>query len=60
VIIFYTSLTTGQRKADAIYYDEERRRWLTITANQTCLDLAKAVDEGRLSLVPAEAWPDAP
>jgi hypothetical protein len=54
-----TSLTTGQRKADAIYYDEERRRWLTISADQICLDLANAVDEGRLSPVPVEAWPDA-
>jgi hypothetical protein len=53
-----TSLSTGRRKADAIYYHEESSQWLTITDDRTCLDLAKAVDERRLNLVPAEAWPN--
>jgi hypothetical protein len=53
-----TSPLTSQRKADALYFDDESGRWYVVTDSQICLDLARAVDESRLTVAPVRDWPE--
>lgn len=46
-----------QRKADAIFYDEESYQWRVVDDEEDRISLARAVAEGRLRTTPAEEWP---
>jgi hypothetical protein len=46
-----------ERKADAIYYDDEVGLWREVVNEEDRLNLARAVEEGRLSLVEPIQWP---
>jgi hypothetical protein len=48
---------SGGRKADAIYYDEEVGSWRVVDDEADRINLAQAVDEGRISITPAADWP---
>ena len=47
----------GGRKADAIYYDDELNQWREVVDEEDRVNLAKAVEEGRLSIVGPNDWP---
>lgn len=47
----------GGRKADAIYYDDELNQWREVVDEEDRVNLAKAVEEGRLSIVDPNDWP---
>ncbi len=48
---------SGGRKADAVYYDDELNQWREVVDEEDRVNLAKAVDEGRLSVVDPNDWP---
>lgn len=48
---------SGGRKADAVYYDDELGQWREVIDEEDRINLAKAVDEGRLSIIEPEDWP---
>jgi hypothetical protein len=48
---------SGGRKADAVYYDDDLNQWREVVDEEDRVNLAKAVDEGRLSVVDPNDWP---
>lgn len=48
---------SGGRKADAVYFDDELNQWREVIDEQDRLNLAKAVEEGRLSIIDPIDWP---
>jgi hypothetical protein len=53
------SPVSGQVKADAVYYDDNLGQWRTVVESEDRLNLARAVQEGRLSVVDEKDWPTA-
>jgi hypothetical protein len=53
------SPVSGQVKADAVYYDDSLGQWRTVVETEDRLNLARAVQEGRLSVVGEKDWPKA-
>lgn len=51
------SLSGGPPKADALYYDDRMGRWRVVVEEEDRINLARAVKEGRLSLVDEADWP---
>ena len=56
-MVVLSPFSHGGRKADAIYYDEAHRQWREVVDEADRVNLAKAVDEGRLSVVEPSEWP---
>jgi hypothetical protein len=50
-------LNGGQRKVDAIYYDDWVGRWCDIVDEETRISLARAVEAGLVSIVDPAYWP---
>jgi hypothetical protein len=53
------SPVSGQVKADAVYYDDNLGQWRTVVEDGDRLNLARAVQEGRISVVDEKDWPTA-
>ena len=51
------SPVTGQIKAEAVYYDDNLGRWREVVEDEDRLNLAQAVQEGRISIVDMADWP---
>jgi hypothetical protein len=51
------SPVSGQVKADAVYYDSDRSRWREVVEDEDRINLARAVQEGRISVVDQADWP---
>lgn len=47
----------SDRKADAVYYDDEVGQWRKVVNETDRLTLARAVEEGRVRLVDPAYWP---
>lgn len=52
-----SAINGGQRKVDAIYYDDRVGRWCDIVDEGTRISLARAVEAGRVSVVEPAYWP---
>lgn len=50
-------LNGGQRKVDAIYYDDRVGHWCDIVDEETRISLARAVEAGLVSVVDPAYWP---
>jgi hypothetical protein len=48
---------SGQRKADAVYYDDTLQQWRAVVEDEDKIKLARAVDAGRLAVVDPADWP---
>jgi hypothetical protein len=48
---------SGERKADAVYYDEALEQWREVVDDRDRVNLARAVEAGRISIVEPADWP---
>lgn len=55
--VVLSPFSAGGRKADAVYYDDDLNQWREVVDEEDRVNLARAVDEGRLSVVEPNDWP---
>ncbi len=55
--VVLSPFSPGGRKADAVYYDDGLKSWREVVDEEDRANLARAVDEGRLSVVDPDDWP---
>ena len=55
--VVLSPFSAGGRKADAVYYDDDLNQWREVVDEEDRVNLARAVDEGRLSIIEPNDWP---